>query len=150
MAQHRQGERALMAWRDRPIVGRPPWRWFDELLDFGDGRQMIEVEEFTEGDKLVVRAEIPGVDPEKDVQVTVSDHTLRIAAERSETKEEEGRHFHRRELRTGSFVRTIPLPEGVDDEQISASYSDGILEVRAPIATASETEPARRVPVTRS
>ncbi len=150
MAQHRQGERGVVSWRDRPIVARPPWRWFDELLDFGDGRQMIEVEEFTEGDQLVVRAELPGIDPDKDVEVTVSDHTLRIRAERTETSEQEGRHFHRRELRSGSFARTIPLPEGVDEEQVSASYRDGILEVRAPVAAAPQAEPGRRVPVSHS
>ena len=149
MAQHRQSDRGLAMWHERPLAVRPPWRWFDELLE-SEGRQMIQVEEFTEGDQLVVRAEIPGIDPDKDVDVMVSDHTLRIQAERTETSEEEGRHFRRRELRSGSFSRTIPLPDGVDDAKISATYKDGILEVRALVPGPAQRDEGRRVPVGRS
>lgn len=147
--QHRRPGRGMAPWRDRGAVVMPAWRWFDDLFDAGDGRRMIRVEEFTEGDELVVRAELPDIDPDKDVEVTVVDHVLHISAERSETSEETGRHFHRRELRTGSFARSIPLPASVDDQQVRASYKDGILEVRVAMPATGADDSVRRVPVTR-
>jgi HSP20 family protein len=118
-------------------------RWFDDLpvprwadvvrdrlLEDLDG---MRVEEFEDGDTLVVKAEMPGLDPEKDVEISVSDHTLRIRAERrQETKvDEKGRY--RSEFRYGSFSRSIPLPAGATDEDVKATYRDGILEVRVPV-----------------
>ncbi len=96
---------------------------------------------------LVVRAEMPGIDPDKDVDITVSDGMLHISAERTEEEEKKGRHFHRRELRYGSFARSLPVPEGVDEQQISATYKDGMLEVRVPLPAAEAAKTARRVPV---
>ncbi len=134
---------------DWPASMLTPWRWFEDLLQDGDGNNLIQVEEFTEGDRLVVRAEIPGINPEKDVQITVSAGMLQISAERSEEESSSGRHFRRHELRYGSFARQIPLPDGVDESAIDASYKDGILEVRIPMPGASTAEPARQIPVTR-
>lgn len=147
--ERRRSGRGLALWRDRGPVIFEPWRWFDELLDTGEGRRMIRVEEYTDGDELVVRAELPDIDPERDVEVTVADHTLHISAERTETSEESGRHFHRRELRTGSFARSIALPDTVDDQQVHASYRDGILEVRVAVPERPGGEAVHRVPVTR-
>ena len=108
---------------------------------------MIRVEEFTEDDELVVRAEMPGIDPERDVEITVDEGVLTITAERTQEEKEEKRHFHRRELRYGSFVRRVPLPEGVDQDAISAQYENGILEVRAPLPEQAPSREVRRVPV---
>lgn len=143
---------------DRTLqAAREPWlfpwsplmRPVDELFRDGWGRRMVAVEEFTEDGTLVVRAEMPGIDPEKDVEITVSDGTLHIRAERAEEDEKKGRHFHRRELRYGSFARSLPVPEGVDEQKIAATYKDGILEVRVPLPKAEVAASARRVPVTR-
>ncbi len=136
--------------REWPSSVMSPWRWFDERFELGAGRQLIDVEEFTEDSTLVVRAELPGIDPEHDVDITLSEGTLAISAQRSEETKGEGRHFHRRELRYGAFVRRIPLPEGIDEEHVAATYHDGILEVRVPMPAESAPEPARHVPVTRA
>jgi len=127
----------------------PSWRWFDQLFRDGDGLRMITIEEFTEGDALVVRAEIPGIDPDKDVQISVADGMLQITAERTEKEEKTGRHFHRSELRYGSFGRGIPLPKGVDGATVTAEYKDGMLEVRVPLPAGSTEVSTRRVPVVR-
>ena len=133
-----------------PAAVLSPWRWIDERFEPGTRRQLIDVEEFTEDGTLVVRAELPGIDPEHDVDITVSEGILSISAQRSEEQANEGRHFHRRELRYGAFVRRIPLPEGVDEGSVAATYHDGILEVRVPLPNASAPGPQRHVPVARA
>jgi HSP20 family protein len=80
-----------------------------------------------EGD-LVVRAEMPGVKPE-DVEVAVHNGVLTISGERKVDEEEERAGYYVRELRHGSFRRSMLLPEGVEEEKIHARYQDGILEV---------------------
>jgi HSP20 family protein len=77
---------------------------------------------------LVVRAEMPGVKPE-DVEVAVHNGVLTISGERKVDQEEERAGYYVRELRHGSFRRSMLLPEGVDEEKIHARYQDGILEV---------------------
>jgi HSP20 family protein len=109
----------------------------------------MSIEEYTEGATLVVRAELPDVDPEKDIEITISAGMLDIVAERSEEPEKKGRDFHRREFRYGSFSRSIPIPEGVKEAKIRATYKDGILQVRLPLPAPATAETAHRVPVTR-
>ena len=77
---------------------------------------------------LVVRVEMPGVKPE-DVDVAVHNRVLSIFGERRVDEEEERAGYYVRELRHGSFRRSMILPEGVDEEKIHARYQDGILEV---------------------
>jgi len=77
---------------------------------------------------LVVRVEMPGVKPE-DVHVAVHNRVLTISGERKVDEEEERAGYYVRELRHGSFQRSMILPEGVDEEKIQARYQDGILEV---------------------
>ena len=93
-----------------------------------------------EGD-LVVRAEMPGVKPE-DVEVAVHNGVLSISGERKVDEEEERAGYYVRELRHGSFRRSMLLPEGVEEEKIHARYQDGILEVTLEGAAAAR-EPKR-------
>ena len=113
-----------------------------------EGAGWLRVEEFREGDDVVVRAELPGIDPDKDVEVTVSDGVLHISAQREEKTEHKDEHGYRSEFRYGSFSRDIALPSGVDESNIKAAYNDGVLEVRAPIPPAAKAE-AKKVPIGR-
>ena len=135
--------------KDRPVHDWP--EWFSRFLDWPDGfpeDRLMKVEEFLEDSTMVVRAELPGIDPDKDVDITVEDGYLRLRAERrEETKEEDTKHF-RSEFRYGSFLRTIALPLGATEDDVKASYKDGILEVRVPVDTAKAE--ARKIPVTRT
>lgn len=120
-------------------------RWFDR--PFANEMRMRVEEELRDG-SVVIRAEIPGIDPEKDVEITVSDGVLRIAAERKkETKEEEEGRV-RSEFRYGSFVRTVALPKGATEKDVKASYKDGILEVTVPVAAPAAEQ--KKIPVTRN
>ena len=93
---------------------------------------MIPVDEFHRDGSLVIHAEIPGIDPDKDVELTVSDGILHIVAHRQSEDNLGDEKFVRQEMRYGSFERMLPLPAGVVDSDISASYKDGILEVVVP------------------
>lgn len=86
------------------------------------GAGLIRVDELHKNGDLVIRAEMPGLDPEKDVEVTVDNGMLRISAEHREEEETEEEGYVRRELRRGSFSRTLPLPEGVAEDDIVASW----------------------------
>jgi HSP20 family protein len=104
----------------------------------------VRIEDFLEEGAYVVRAELPGIDPEQDVEVSVENDMLTIRGERrEETKEKNRREFH-----YGSFLRTIALPKNADAGNITASYTDGVLEVRVP--TTTEVAPSVRIPVQRS
>ncbi len=89
------------------------------------------VEVFETDQEVVVRAELPGVDP-KNVNVTVQDNTVTIEAEAKEEQEERGRNYLRRELRYGQFSRTLALPTEVKAEEARATYRNGLLELRVP------------------
>jgi HSP20 family protein len=90
---------------------------------------------------LVVRVEMPGVKPE-DVHVGVHNRVLTISGERKVDEQEERAGYYVRELRHGSFQRSMILPEGVEEEKINARYQDGILEVALEGAAAAR-EPRR-------
>lgn len=83
-----------------------------------------------------VRAEVPGVDPEK-LEITISDGVLSISGSKDETHEEEGENFHRVERRYGSFMRRVALPCEVDEEKIDAEVKKGVLHVRLPKSAAA-------------
>lgn len=90
--------------------------------------------------ELIVTAELPGIDPDNDVEITVDDDYLTITGEKSEEKEvsEEDRYMHER--RYGKFVRRIPVPEGVSADEITANYAKGVLTVK--VTLPEETKPA--------
>lgn len=93
-------------------------------------QDLIQVDEYRDGEEVVVRAELPGIDPDRDVELTVTGGMLHIQAQRREEEKVEEKGFMRRELRYGSFDRTLPLPDGVVESDITARYRDGILEIR--------------------
>jgi HSP20 family protein len=108
---------------------------------------LIRVEEYQEDGMLVIRADLPGIDPDSDVELTVSGGMLHIEAERREEEKKEGKGYVRRELRYGSLSRSLPLPEGVTDADIAATYKDGVLEIRVPEPKGA---PARKIAISKS
>ncbi len=133
--------------RDWPSLELPDWwrRW----VDIDDRTDWLRTEEFHEGDTLVVRAEMPGLDPEKDIEVSVSGGMVTIRAHREERSEQKNKRGYRSEFRYGEFLREVAVPEGTSEEDVKATYADGILEVRVPCPAEKEPE-AKKVPVTRS
>lgn len=103
-----------------------PIRFADLPVRFSD---MIRVEETLSEQEYLLRAEIPGLDPDKDVQVMVSAGMLTIRAERRE----EERTATRSEFRYGAMHRTVRLPANADEQKITANYGNGILTVTVPL-----------------
>src|SRR5215831_18354949 len=120
----------VFAWREGPFVsGRPV------------AAQPMRMEEHVAGGRYVVRAELPGVDPAKDMEVTVAKGILTIRGERHEDMQGQ----HRSEFRYGTFTRHIALPVTADANDIKANYHWGILQVS--IGLRGEDEAGRRIPV---
>ena len=111
---------------------------FPRWLEAGD---LIRVEEYREDGTLVVRADLPGIDPDKDVELTVAGGMLHIEAERREEEKREEKGYLRREVRYGAFSRSLPLPEGVTEADITATYMAGVLKIR--VAEPKHEEPGK-------
>ena len=94
----------------------------------------IKIEEFVEGERHVIRADLPGVDPTKDIQLSVHGNLLRLRGERRAEEHDQ----HRSEIRYGSFERLITLPRGTRPEDVTAEYVDGVLTVSMPMTGAEE------------
>lgn len=107
------------------------------------GMMAPALESYLDNDHLVIRADLPGIDP-KDLEVTVSGDVLTVRGKRERTSEEKKRDYLQREVFYGSFERSITLPQGVNAEQIKASYKNGVLELTVPAP--KELSP-RKVPI---
>ncbi|WP_428847178.1 Hsp20/alpha crystallin family protein [Nocardia arthritidis] len=103
--------------------------FFETVRPVMEGKLLRVEDEMADG-KYLVHAEMPGMDPDKDVTITVRDGVLTIKAERSERQETKGRS----EFSYGSFVRSVALPAGAKEDEIAATYDKGILTVSVPVA----------------
>ncbi len=103
------------------------------------------IEVFERGNELVVRADLPGLSKD-DVNVDIDNGILTISGERRSEHEEEREGYFRSERSYGSFSRSIPLPEAVNEDQVNASFKDGVLEVTMPKPPA-EMSKRRRIDV---
>ena len=114
-----------------------PRLWSDMAAWFEDGSPrtgLIRLEDHLTDAAYIVRAELPGLDPEKDVHLSVSHGFLTIRAERKE----ETQTKHRTEFRYGMFQRSVQLPETAEEDKVDAHYKDGILEVTVPLKAQPE------------
>lgn len=96
-------------------------------------------------DRIVVRADLPGVKKE-DVHVDVENDMLTIRGERRDEREEKEKGYYRSERSYGSFYRALPLPEGVDPNRCEATYKDGVLEINVPTPKREEAK-GRRIEI---
>ena len=105
---------------------------------------------FQRGDDLVIKLELPGIDPAKDVTVTLEQGHLTITGERHQKTEVKEKDYYRMESRYGTFRRYVALPEGIDEARIKAGYHDGFLEIvvlGGARAIAGPTATTVRIPV---
>ena len=140
----REMERWFEESMSRPFFGMnwTPFRhMFHELGERSD--LMPAVDMFEEGGHLVVKAEMPGITKEN-LNLRIIDNNLIISGEKSTEEKVERSNYLRLERSHGSFSRTLNLPEGLDTEQIKATFRDGVLEVRIP---RTETSTVRQIAV---
>ena len=110
------------------------WNHLADLFE-QEGRTpggMIRLEDHITDTEYTVKAELPGLDPEKDVQIHVSGGVLTIHAERKE----ETHARQRTEFRYGMMQRSVRLPANADEDAVRARYANGILEVTVPLKAA--------------
>ncbi len=110
-------------------MNSPAWSGFNVPTDV-----------FHMDDKLVIRMDLPGVNPD-DVEVTVQDQTLLINGKRSFPFDAEDVRFVRRGSFYGDFTQKVALGKGLDLEQISANYDNGVLELTIPYS--AEVQPKK-------
>ncbi len=132
---------AILRWepfRDLMATQRGFDRLFREAFSpaFGEGESSTRtwappVDIYENGDNLVLKAELPGVDA-KDVEIRVEDSTLYLKGERKFEKEVNEQNYHRVERSYGTFTRSFALPNSIDSDRVSAEYKDGILTLTMP------------------
>ena len=120
----------LADWLESPWTGPPPFL----------AGQVFRLEESIRDDRFVIRAEMPGLDPDNDIDVTVDGRILTIRAER---RQQDNRPY-RSEFRYGSLARAVRLPARVDPADVTARYDKGVLEVSVPVSEARLEVPGSR------
>ena len=115
---------------------------FPEELAF----KVPPVDVYEEGGSIVVKAELPGVKKEE-IEVHLTDETLTISGKKEKEEKVERKDYRRVERASGVFTRTITLPAEVELEKVTASFKDGVLEIRAPKAEGAEPK-GRKIEVT--
>jgi HSP20 family protein len=116
-----------------------PLREFDRVFDqaWSQARQAaIPMDAYRRGDSFVINLDLPGVDPAS-VDLTVERNSLTISAERH-WEPAEGDQVVASERRQGAFSRQLLLGEGLDAENIHASYESGVLTVTIPVAATAK------------
>jgi predicted unusual protein kinase regulating ubiquinone biosynthesis (AarF/ABC1/UbiB family)/HSP20 family molecular chaperone IbpA len=121
----------LADWLESPWSGPPPFL----------AGQVFRLEETIRDKCYVIRAELPGLDPENDIEITVDGRILTIRAERRQ--QDSGPH--RSEFRYGSLTRAVRLPARVDAADVTARYEKGVLEISVPVAVVGPE--GTRIPV---
>jgi HSP20 family protein len=123
----------VLDWLDWPLLALRP----------GSGHSM-RAEDYHHNGRYILRVELPGVDPDRDIDLTMSGTTLTVRAERRHDDERR----HHSEFRYGKFERSFPLPARADDRHIQAIYSHGILEITVGLRPAApDSGGHRRIPV---
>ncbi|MEU8404348.1 Hsp20/alpha crystallin family protein [Nonomuraea sp. NPDC048892] len=117
----------LLEWMESPMFGFRP---------FG---QIVRVEDYIADGRYVLRAELPGIDPDKDVEVTVDGGMLHIRAEKTRQSAEP----HRSEFAYGALSRTVTLPATAKTDDVKAVYQGGVLEVSVGLTEEKKAEGQR-------
>ena len=114
-----------------------PWREFDSTGRFLNRTARCETCEFpavnvwVNGEAAVISTEIPGIDREA-IDVSVSGNTVTLRGTRPAGEKKEGESYHRHELWSGDFKKTIQLPFNIDSGKVQATYKNGLLHVTLP------------------
>ena len=104
----------------------------------------IPLDVVQQGDNFIVKASVPGVNPE-DIDVSIENDVLTIRGQTKEAREHQEGNYLMRERRTGSFYRALRLPDTVDSEKAQPHYEHGVLSITFPRL---ESKQARRLHIT--
>jgi HSP20 family protein len=110
---------------------------------FGSFTPKIDIKEGKK--EILISAELPGMD-ENDIDLAILDGTLTIKGEKKKEIEDKKEGYYRMERSYGSFYRTIPLPDGIDEDKTEASFKKGVLKITLP-KTAKAIESQKKISI---
>ena len=102
-----------------------------------------QIASHVDGSTLCIKVDLPGVEP-TEIELTVKEHQLTLSGERKAAPEQHNGNRFRQEMPYGPFSRTFILPEGVRAEELKARFTNGVLEITAPLPAARQP---KKVPV---
>lgn len=138
------------------VMRRQMDRLFDTVIGPGLGRGFTgleaarafapNLEVYTTDSEVVLKAELPGIGPE-DVSIEVTEEAVHLSGELKKESEIKEDNYYRSERQYGHFERIIPLPNRIKDDQAKATFKDGVLTIRAPLAEAVKKPQARKLQI---
>jgi HSP20 family protein len=132
----------------RTFMGPRSRTWFLPLSTSLHRVVVPAADVFVRKDDLVISLELPGIDPAKDVTITVEDGELVVRGERKELEEIKQQGYYRKETFHGTFERRFAVPEGTDEKKVKAEYKNGVLEIVLPaMAKPVQVPKAKAIPI---
>jgi HSP20 family protein len=125
---------------DRPFGLSP---FFNEPAFMGGFAPNMDVSETEK--EVTISAELPGLEPE-DINISLDHNILTVSGEKHAEKEEKDKRYYRVERSYGSFSRSIPLPEGVEEDNIDATFKRGVLKIKLP-KTAEAQKKSKKITI---
>jgi HSP20 family protein len=128
---------------DRGVMRWSPWGEIDRFFedDFWRGTNFTPaLDVYQDKDNVIVETSLPGIDPAK-VDISIENDVLTISGSREEKKEVKREDYYRKEIREGSFTRSVILPMSVKSQEATADYDKGLLKITLP--KAEEAKPKR-------
>jgi HSP20 family protein len=122
---------------ERPFGLSPFLGESDLMSDFAPRLDISETDK-----EINIAAELPGLEPE-DIHISLDHNTLTISGEKRAEKEEKGKRFYRVERSYGSFHRSIPLPNEVNEDKIDAAFKRGVLKIKLPKTQVAQQQSKR-------
>lgn len=124
---------ALIKWTPFPFVDS--FEEMDKMMEWPSVANSFTpaIDVYEDKGDVVVEAPLAGIDPDK-VEIAIESGVLTIKGESEKKSEVEDKNYYRKEIRSGSFYRTVSLPAKVDADQAEANYDKGILTIRVPKA----------------
>lgn len=109
-------------------------KWFDDMLPapfFDRGSFTPAIDLYQTKDAVIVQTPLPGVDADK-VNIAVENDVLTIEGSTKQKTEVDERDYYRKEIRSGSFHRSVALPVAVNGDKAAATFENGMLTVTIP------------------
>jgi HSP20 family protein len=131
LAEFARWEREMDRMLANFLGGRLPFASQDISQRLGIREPAVDI--YEEGDNIVVKAEMPGIELD-DIEVTVTDNMLVLRGEKQKEEEADEGGYYRSERVYGAFSRSIPLPAETDAQKATATFKNGVLEIRVPKA----------------
>ena len=132
----KEAERMMEQFFGRPLMPWSPAR-LSRSEPLADNAPTVDI--FVEGDNVVITAELPGME-KNDIDVNLSDHLLTLKGEKRRKAKIKDENYYCAERTYGHFSRTLELPMDVRGEQVKATFANGVLEIRLPIAEAAKAK----------